>query len=84
MGIANVNVVWQFNNTTVGILQTTGTQSANLTFSPVNQSQEGSYTCTATLSIPDVPLQRMISQQYEFSKLSKFIIYLIINQSMYR
>ena len=81
MGIANVNVVWQFNNTTVG---TTGTQSANLTFSPVNQSQEGTYTCTATLSIPDVPLQRMISQQYEFRTLSKFIIYLIRNQFLYR
>ena len=77
MGIANVNVVWQFNNTTVGT-------NANLTFSPVNQSQEGTYTCTATLSIPDVTLQRMISQQYEFRTLSKFIIYLIINQSMYR
>ena len=84
MGIANVNVVWQFNNTTVGISQTNGIQSANLTFSPVSQSQEGTYTCTATLSIPDVPLQRMISQQYEFRTLSKFIIYLIINQSMYR
>ena len=84
MGIANVNVVWQFNNTIVGITQTTGTLSANLTFSPVSQSQEGTYTCTATLSIPDVPLQRMISQQYEFRTLSKFIIYLIINQSMYR
>ena len=84
MGIANVNVVWQFNNTTVGITQTTGTQSANLTFSPVSQFQEATYTCTATLSIPDVTLQRMISQQYEFRTLSKLIIYLIINQSMYR
>ena len=73
VGLGTVNVRWLCNETIRdNVTQTyNGDNSAILTFSPVNQSQEGLYTCTATLSIPGIPLQRSTSRNYTFSTLGK-------------
>ena len=72
VGLANVNVRWLYNETRDNVtLINNGDNSATLTFSPVSQTQEGLYTCIATLSIPGIPLQRNISRDYIFSILGK-------------
>ena len=75
VGLAKINVMWLYNgNKTLkdNVTQTyNGDSSASLTFSPVSQTQEGLYTCIATLSIPGIPLQRITSRDYTFSTLGK-------------
>ena len=72
--LANVKIVWLYNNETIRndvTLTNNGDNSATLTFSPVNQDQEGLYTCIATISIPGIPLQRNTRKNYTFSTLGK-------------
>ena len=73
--LAKINVIWLYNGNKAldnnVTLTYNGHNSATLTFSPVNQTQEGLYTCIATLSIPGIPLQRNTSRDYIFSTLGK-------------
>ena len=73
--LAKVNVIWLYNGNRAlednVTLTNNGDNSATLTFFPVNQTQEGLYTCTATLSLPGIPLQRSTSKNYTFSTLGK-------------
>ena len=75
VGLAIVNVRWVYNSNesirdNVTLIYN-GDNSATLTFSLVNQTQEGLYTCIATISIPGIPLQRNTSRDYTFSTLGK-------------
>ena len=75
VGLAKVNVIWLYNGNEAlednVTLTYNGDSSATLTFSPVNQTQEGLYTCIATLSLPGIALQRRTSRNYTFSTLGK-------------
>ena len=73
VGLAKINVIWLYNETLRDNITLTynGEGSASLTFSPIKQTQEGLYTCIATLSIPGIPLQRNTSRDYTFSTLGK-------------
>ena len=73
VGLAKINVIWLYNETLRDNITLTynGDSSASLTFSPVRQTQEGLYTCIATLSVPGIPLQRNTSRDYTFSTLGK-------------
>ena len=73
VGLAIVNVRWVYNETLQDNVTLTynGDSSASLKFSPVSQTQEGLYTCIATLSLPGIPLQRNTSRDYTFSTLGK-------------
>ena len=72
-GLANVNVKWLYNETikdNVTLIYNRD-NSATLTFSPVNPTQKGLYTCIATLIIPGIPLKRNTSRDYIFNILGK-------------
>ena len=75
IGLANVKVVWLYNNNEAirnnVTLTYNGDNSAILTFFPVNQDQEGLYTCIAIIVISGIPLQRNTSKDYTFSTLGK-------------
>ena len=73
VGLTKINVIWLYNEIVRDNITLTynGDSSASLTFSPVRQTQEGLYTCIATLSIPGIPLQRNTSRDYTFSTLGK-------------
>ena len=75
VGLAKVNVIWLYNGNRAlednVTLTYNGDTSAILTFSPVSQTQEGLYTCIATLSLPGIPLQRSTSRNYTLSTLGK-------------
>ena len=73
VGLAIVKVKWVYNETlrdNVALIYK-GDNSATLIFSPVSQTQEGLYTCIATITIPGIPLQRNTSRNYTFSRLGK-------------
>ena len=73
VGLANINVRWLCNETIKDnvTMNYNGNNWATLTFSPVIQTQEGLYTCMATINIPGIPLQRNTSRDYTFSLLGK-------------
>ena len=75
VGLAKTNVIWLYNGNKAlrdnVTLTYNGENSATLTFCPVNQTQEGLYTCVATISIPGISLQRNTSRNYTFSTLGK-------------
>ena len=64
VGLAIVNVRWLYIETirdNVTLIYK-GDNSATLTFSPVSSIQEGLYTCIATISIPGIPLQKILAE----------------------
>ena len=69
-GLGIVNVRWVYNEDNVTLIYN-GDNSATLTFSPVSPTQEGLYTCIATLSIAGIPLKRNTSRDYTFSTLGR-------------
>ena len=80
IGLATISsVTWLYNGSeTLGDNVTptyNGSNSANLTFSPVSQTQEGLYTCVAILNIPSIPLQRNATVDYDFRTLGKIRYY---------
>ena len=75
VGLAIVNVRWVYNNNETirdnVTLIYNGDNSATLTFSPVNQTQEGLYTCIVTLSMSGIRLQRNTNSNFIFSVLGR-------------
>ena len=75
VGLAIINVRWVYNNNESirdnATLIYNGYNSATLTFFPISQTQEGLYTCIATISIPGIPLQTNTTRDYTFSTLGK-------------